>query len=90
MVILFVSESSDCLLFYKLSQNMSDDKRRRARVQGGWAAPAKDVRSDRNKMKPAPAPAWMGRNVDQCKISPPQDSASHEEKKYVYHEPDEV
>ncbi|KAL8573515.1 hypothetical protein ACOMHN_047786 [Nucella lapillus] len=57
---------------------MSADKRRRARVQGGWAAPPKNVRSDMHKPKAAPEPAWLARNVDQ----PTQ-------KKFVYEQPEE-
>ena len=58
---------------------MSADKRRHARVQGGWAAPPKqdrDVKS--NKLRPA-GPGWLGKTVD-----------SPEKKKFVYEEPQEV
>lgn len=51
---------------------------RRARVQGGWAAP-KNIRSDRDKPKPSTAPVWLGKNVDQPK-----------EHKFVFEEPEEV
>ena len=62
------------------AQNMSADKRRRARVQGGWAAPAKNVRSDMHRPKAGPEPAWLARNVDQPTT----------QKKFVYEQPDEV
>ena len=60
--------------------NMSADKRRRARVQGGWAAPAKNVRSDMHRPKAGPEPAWLAKNVDQPTA----------QKKFVYEQPDEV
>lgn len=61
---------------------MSGDKRRRARVQGAWAAPAvkRNIRSDSNKPKAEPEPAWLGKNIDQ-----PQNNS-----KFVYEQPDEV
>lgn len=43
---------------------MSSDKRRRARVQGGWAPPT-NTRSDRDKPKVPPVPNWYGKTVDQ-------------------------
>lgn len=57
---------------------MSSDKKKRNRVQGGWAAPT-NVRSDRNKPKAQVSPAWTGKIVDQPK-----------ERKFVYEEPVEV
>lgn len=53
-------------------------KKRRARVQGGWAAPT-NVRSDRDKPKVPAGPAWLGKNVDQPV-----------ERKFVYEKPEEV
>ena len=61
---------------------MNQDKRRRARVQGGWAATEKPVRSDANKPKVPPAPAWLAKTVD----VPMQTTAQ----KFVYEEPAEV
>lgn len=52
--------------------------KRRARVQGGWAAPT-NVRSDRDKPKVPAGPAWLGKNVDQPV-----------ERKFVYEKPEEV
>nr|XP_022289970.1 alpha-ketoglutarate-dependent dioxygenase alkB homolog 3-like [Crassostrea virginica] len=52
-------------------------KKRRARVQGGWAAPS-NVRSDRDKPKAPIGPAWLGKNVDQPV-----------ERKFVYEKPEE-
>ncbi|KAK3593874.1 hypothetical protein CHS0354_011479 [Potamilus streckersoni] len=43
---------------------MSSDKKRRSRVQGGWAPPT-NIRSDRDKPKPEKLPNWFGKNVDQ-------------------------
>ncbi|KAI0224822.1 alpha-ketoglutarate-dependent dioxygenase alkB-like protein 3 [Lamellibrachia satsuma] len=60
---------------------MNQDKRRRARVQGGWAATEKPVRSDANKPKVPPAPAWLAKTVD----VPMQTTAQ----KFVYEEPAE-
>ena len=57
---------------------MSSDKRRRARVQGGWAPPT-NARSDRDKPKAPIAPNWYGKTVDQP--SP---------KKFVFETPTEV
>lgn len=51
--------------------------KRRARVQGGWAAPT-NVRSDRDKPKVPAGPAWLGKNVDQPV-----------ERKFVYEKPEE-
>ncbi|XP_045198242.2 alpha-ketoglutarate-dependent dioxygenase alkB homolog 3-like [Mercenaria mercenaria] len=58
-----------------------NDKRRRARVQGGWA-PSLNVRSDRDKAKPQNVPSWFGKNIDQV-----QPSSST--KKFVYEQPSE-
>lgn len=63
---------------------MSQEKKKRSRVQGGWAAPT-NIRSDRDKPKIEQAPAWLGKTVDQpvekkfvyeeqqedCKVAPP-------------------
>ena len=57
---------------------MSSDKRRRARVQGGWAPPT-NARSDRDKPKAKVTPNWYGKTVDQP--SP---------KKFVFETPTEV
>ena len=57
---------------------MSSDRKRRSRVQGGWAPPT-NVRSDRNKPAAQTYPNWVGKNVDQ-----PVD------KKFVYEKPAEV
>ena len=57
---------------------MSEARKRRSRVQGGWAAP-QNVRSDRDKPKPPAAPNWLGKNIDQ-KV----------EKQFVYEKPTEV
>ena len=58
---------------------MSSEKRRRARVQGGWAASSSSrPRSDDHKPKVQVGPSWMGKTVD----SP--------QKKLVYEEPTEV
>ncbi|KAK2179203.1 hypothetical protein NP493_506g01030 [Ridgeia piscesae] len=43
---------------------MSQDKRRRTRVQGGWAVTEKAKRSDADKTKVPPAPAWLAKTVD--------------------------
>lgn len=56
---------------------MSSDKRRRSRVQGGWAPPT-NARSDRDKPKVPATPNWYGKTVDQP--SP---------KKFVYEPPTE-
>ncbi|KAH3728630.1 alpha-ketoglutarate-dependent dioxygenase alkB homolog 3-like [Dreissena polymorpha] len=56
-----------------------NSKQKRSRVQGGWAAPT-NVRSDRDKTKPAPVPNWIGKNIDQQPT----------EKKFVYEEVPEV
>ncbi|XP_064627405.1 alpha-ketoglutarate-dependent dioxygenase alkB homolog 3-like [Lineus longissimus] len=60
---------------------MADDRRRKARVQGGWAGPSKPApRSDRNKPKLPPTPAWVASNsVDQPAL----------QKKFVYQQPAE-
>ena len=58
---------------------MSSDKRRRARVQGGWAPPT-NSRSDRDKPKAPSIPNWYGKTVDQPSSS----------KKFVYEQPKEV
>ncbi len=64
---------------------MSSDKRRRARIQGGWAPPSiSNVRSDRDKPKMPTGPAWLGKNIDQGSHN------TQEEKKFVFEEPDEV
>ena len=66
----------------------ANDKRRRARVQGGWAAPAKAGTKPQPKSPPkhsdntactSSAPAWMGKTVD-CPVK---------EQKFVYQEPTE-
>ena len=68
---------------------MSSDKRRRARVQGGWAAPATTKGRGRAPTTSTPprastctnaAPAWLGKTVD-CPNKPT---------KFVYEEPEEV
>lgn len=59
---------------------MNEDRKRRSRVQGGWAAPT-NVRSDRNKAQVPQAPAWTGKNVDQVQ--------SNSEKKFVFEEPEQ-
>ncbi|OWF45010.1 alpha-ketoglutarate-dependent dioxygenase alkB homolog 3-like [Mizuhopecten yessoensis] len=56
---------------------MNPERKKRSRVQGGWAAPT-NVRSDRNKPKAGVSPAWTGKTVDQPT-----------EKKFVFEEPDE-
>ncbi|KAK7494562.1 hypothetical protein BaRGS_00014215 [Batillaria attramentaria] len=43
---------------------MNGDRRRRARVQGGWAAPVRNVRSDKDKPKAMAEPAWLAKTVD--------------------------
>ncbi|KAK3098692.1 hypothetical protein FSP39_022094 [Pinctada imbricata] len=58
---------------------MSSDKKKRSRVQGGWAVPS-NVRSDRNKPKAPVGPAWLGKNIDQ---------AAGSQKKFVYEKPEE-
>ncbi|CAG2235031.1 ALKBH3 [Mytilus edulis] len=58
---------------------MNTDRKRRSRVQGGWAAPS-NVRSDRNKPQVPQAPAWTGKNVDQVQ---------HTEKKFMFQESEE-
>lgn len=57
---------------------MNSEKRRRARVQGGWAAPTKNVRSDRDKPKAMPEPAWLAKTVD-----------DPEPRKFTFEKPDE-
>ncbi|CAH1798385.1 unnamed protein product [Owenia fusiformis] len=57
---------------------MSADRRRRARVQGGWAAPSAGPRSDRNKPTMPQQPAWTGKTVDQPT-----------EKKFVFQKPEQ-
>ncbi|CAC5403160.1 ALKBH3 [Mytilus coruscus] len=59
---------------------MNTDRKRRSRVQGGWAAPS-NVRSDRNKPQIPQAPAWTGKNVDQVQ--------QHTEKKFMFQESEE-
>ncbi|XP_046342891.2 alpha-ketoglutarate-dependent dioxygenase alkB homolog 3-like [Haliotis rufescens] len=62
---------------------MNADKRRRARVQGGWAPPSvSNVRSDRDKPKMPAGPAWLGKNIDQ--------GSQSSEKKFVFEETDEI
>lgn len=58
---------------------MSSEKRRRARVQGGWAPP-QSTRSDKDKPKAAVCQNWMAKNIDQYGKS---------EKKFVYEQPPE-
>lgn len=60
---------------------MSTDRKRRSRVQGGWAAPT-NIRSDRNKSQVPSTPAWTGKNVDQVQ--------QQTEKKFVFQESEEV
>jgi hypothetical protein len=60
---------------------MSEDRKRRSRVQGGWATPT-NVRSDRNKAQVPPAPAWTAKNIDQVQ--------QHTEKKFVFQEQEQV
>ncbi|XP_013379464.1 alpha-ketoglutarate-dependent dioxygenase alkB homolog 3 [Lingula anatina] len=57
---------------------MSSEKRRRVRVQGGWAT-SSGPRSDQHKPKPHTEPAWLGKNVDQPT-----------EKKFVFQKPTEL
>ena len=56
-----------------------NDKRRKARVQGGWASPASqsNCRSDRNKPKIPDPPAWLTKNADATCVA-----------KFVYEEPE--
>jgi len=61
---------------------MSQDKRRRTRVQGGWAVTEKAKRSDADKPKVPPAPAWLAKTVDV-----PQQTTRQ---KFVYEETTEV
>lgn len=56
---------------------MNPERKRRNRVQGGWAAPT-NVKSDRNKPKASVSPAWTGKTVDQPT-----------ERKFVFEEPEE-
>ena len=56
---------------------MSSEKRRRARVQGGWAAPSNKPRSDRDKPQVPAAPAWLTKNADTTSVP-----------KFVYEEPE--
>ena len=67
---------------------MSSEKRRRARVQGGWASSTKSSsshsrspRSDANKAPMPTAAAWLGQNAD---------GKPKETKKFVFQEPEEV
>ena len=56
-----------------------NDKRRKSRVQGGWAAPVSqsNCRSDRNKPKIPDPPAWLTKNADATCVA-----------KFVYEEPE--
>ena len=59
----------------------TSDRRRRARVQGGWASSSAGPRSDAHR-DPAPlAPAWTDKTVD---------SPEHKPRCYVYEEPEQV
>ncbi|KAK2146156.1 hypothetical protein LSH36_628g02031 [Paralvinella palmiformis] len=58
--------------------NPTKEKRRKARIQGGWASHSVNIKSDRDKPKAAVQPAWLGKNIDLC----------HSEK-YVYEMPTE-
>lgn len=71
-----LSTSGDTKKYGMSSSNSA--KKRRARVQGGWAAPS-NIRSDRDKPKAPIGPAWLGKNVDQPV-----------ERKFVYEKPEEV
>ncbi|XP_064604784.1 alpha-ketoglutarate-dependent dioxygenase alkB homolog 3-like [Liolophura sinensis] len=65
----------------------SSDKRRRARVQGGWAAPQRPKKSSASSSAPSEpeksriyeGQAWMGKIVDQPTTG----------KKFIYREPEE-
>ena len=59
---------------------MSSDKRRRARVQGGWAAPPSKPSKPQARQKLPVAPAWLANTVD----VPNNKSA------FTYQEPEEV
>ena len=55
----------------------SSEKRRRARVQGGWASKdTSKIRSDDHKPEMPKVPAWLGKNADASNIQ-----------KYTYEEP---
>lgn len=56
-----------------------NDKRRRARVQGGWAPPT-NVRSDRDKPKQPDVPKWVGKNIE----------PGPSQKKFVFEQSSEV
>ncbi|XP_074660737.1 alpha-ketoglutarate-dependent dioxygenase alkB homolog 3-like isoform X1 [Tubulanus polymorphus] len=57
---------------------MNNEKRRRARVQGGWCPPT-NVRSDKDKPKSQPCPAWTNKTVD-----------NPQSKNFTFEEPEEV
>ena len=61
---------------------MNKDKRRRARIQGGWAATENNIRSDAGKPTVSAAPAWLGKTVDVPQQTTPR--------QFVYEKPEEV
>ena len=64
---------------------MNKDKRRRARIQGGWAATENNIRSDAGRPTRATvsaAPAWLGKTVDVPQQTTPR--------QFVYEKPAEV
>ena len=76
----------------RIHVRMSSDKRRKARIQGGWAAAPSKARSDGDKPQMAVTPAWCGKNVDVCNPKGKTHGHASDElaKPFVYQKPDEV